>query len=139
VQAVIGHPLTVYGQGNQTRGYLNIIDTLQCVELAAENPAGSGEMRIYNQFTEVFSVMELAEAVVDAGSHLGYEVDLVHFDNPRVESEDHYYNPTHTKLLDLGLKPRMLSDTLVESMIHRVEQYKDRVIPASIPPITKWR
>jgi len=139
VQTVIGHPLTVYGQGNQTRGYLNIVDTLQCVELAAMNPAASGEMRIYNQFTEVFSVLDLARTVVEAGSHLGYDVELVHFDNPRVEAEDHYYNPTNTKLLHLGLQPRLLSETLVESMIHRVEQYKDRVVPATIPPVTKWR
>lgn len=138
VQAVIGHPLTVYGGGTQTRGYLNIKDTLQCVELAALNPAGSGEMHIYNQFTEVFSVMQLAETVVEAATHLGYDVELVHFDNPRIEAEDHYYNPTHTKLLDLGLEPRLLSETLVESMIHRVEQYKDRVIPNTIPPATKW-
>lgn len=139
VQAVIGHPLTVYGAGGQTRGYLNIKDTLQCVELAAENPADSGEMRVYNQFTESFSVMELAETVKQAAEHLGYEVELNHMDNPRVESEEHYYNPTHTKLLDLGLEPRVLSETLVETMIHAVEKYKDRVIERAIDPTTKWR
>jgi UDP-sulfoquinovose synthase len=139
VQAVIGHPLTVYGKGRQTRGYLNIRDTLQCVELAANNPADPGEMRVYNQFTEQFSVMQLAETVLHAGNHLGYEVDVHHFDNPRVEAEEHYYNPTHTKLLHLGLKPRALSETLIETMIHAVEKYKDRVIYDSIAPTTKWR
>lgn len=139
VQAVIGSPLTVYGAGGQTRGYLNIKDTLQCVELAAENPADSGEMRVYNQFTESFSVMQLAETVKHAAKHLGYEVELNHMDNPRVESEDHYYNPTNTKLLDLGLEPRFLSETLVETMIHAVEKYKDRVIEQAIDPTTKWR
>ncbi len=139
VQAVVGHPLTVYGKGNQTRGYLNITDTMQCVELATMNPPDAGEMRIFNQFTELFSVMELAEAVQEAGRHLGYEVQLHHLDNPRVEAEDHYYNPTLTKLLELGLQPRMLSETLVESMIQRVEQYKDRIDVTTIPPVTTWR
>lgn len=139
VQAVIGHPLTIYGAGGQTRGYLNIQDTLQCVELAALNPAESGEMRVYNQFTERFSVIQLAETVKNAAEHLGYHVELDHLENPRVEAEEHYYNPTHTKLLDLGLEPRFLSETLVETMIHAVERYKDRVIASSIDPSTKWR
>ncbi len=139
VQAVVGHPLTVYGKGGQTRGYLNIRDTLQCVELATMNPAKPGEMRVFNQFTETFSVMELAETVKEAAEHLGYHVELHHFDNPRVEAEEHYYNPVHTKLLDLGLQPRFLSEELVESMIHGVERYKDRVNPAVIAPKVKWR
>ena len=67
VQAVIGHPLTVYGEGGQTRGFLNIRDTLQCVELAVANPAELGEFRVFNQFTEQFSVAELAELVARAG------------------------------------------------------------------------
>jgi len=139
VQAIVGHPLTVYGKGGQTRGYLNIKDTMQCVELAAQNPAPPGEMRIYNQFTETFSVMQLAETVQEAGKHLGYDVELAHYENPRVEAEEHYFNPVNTKLLDLGLEPRFLSETLVESMINRVEQYKDRVNVDSIAPATKWR
>lgn len=139
VQAVIGHPLTVYGNGSQTRGYLNIKDTMQCVELATLNPADHGEMRIYNQFTELFSVNDLADAVIEAGRDLGYKPELYNFENPRIEAQDHHYNPTHTKLLDLGLKPQMLSETLVESMIHRVEQYKDRVDIATIPPVTTWK
>jgi len=139
VQAVVGHPLTVYGKGGQTRGYLNIKDTMQCVRLAAENPAKPGEMRIFNQFTEQFSVIELAETVKKAADHLGYDVELYHFENPRVEAEEHYFNPVHTKLLELGLEPRFLSETLVESFIHRIEQYKDRVNVASIAPAIKWR
>ena len=68
VQAVIGHPLTVYGEGGQTRGFLNIRDTLQCVELAVANPADLGEFRVFNQFTEQFSVAELAELVKRAAA-----------------------------------------------------------------------
>lgn len=138
VQAIVGHPLTVYGKGHQTRGYLNIRDTMQCVELAILNPADRGEMRIYNQFTETFSVLDLAVSVREAASHLGYESEVTHFDNPRVEAEEHYFNPVHTKLLDLGLKPSLLSDVLVESMLHTVEKYRDRVDYGSIAPSTKW-
>jgi UDP-sulfoquinovose synthase len=138
VQAVIGHPLTVYGEGGQTRGFLNIRDTLQCVELAATNPAASGEFRVFNQFTEQFSVAELADLVRQAGNHLGYEVEVQNVENPRVELESHYYNATHTKLLDLGLEPTLLGEELVESIIHAIERYKDRVIADAIEPRTRW-
>jgi len=138
VQAVIGHPLTVYGAGTQTRGFLNIRDTIACVELAAANPAERGEFRVFNQFTEQFSVIELAELVKGAAEHLGYSVELQHCENPRVEKEEHYYNAVHTKLLDLGLVPTLLGEELVESMIHAIERHKDRVIEASIEPRTRW-
>ncbi len=138
LQAVIGHPLTVYGAGTQTRGFLNIRDTLACVELAVLNPADAGEFRVFNQFTEQFSVIELAELVKHAGEHLGYSVEIQHYENPRVEKEQHYYNAVHTKLLDLGLQPTLLGEELVESMIHTIERHKDRVIEASIDPKTRW-
>ena len=135
---MIGHPLTVYGSGGQTRGFLNIRDTLRCVELAVENPADRGEFRVFNQFTEQFSVGELAELVKAAGEHLGYTVEVQHVENPRVELEEHYYNATHTKLLDLGLEPTLLGEELVESMLHAIERHKDRVIESSIDPHTRW-
>jgi UDP-sulfoquinovose synthase len=138
VQAVIGHPLTVYGAGNQTRGFLNIRDTLACVELAALNPAERGEFRVFNQFTEQYSVMELAGLVKEAGEHLGYSVDVQHYENPRVEKEEHYYNAIHTKLLDLGLEPTLLGEELVESIIHAIERYKGRVVETAIEPKTRW-
>jgi UDP-sulfoquinovose synthase len=138
LQAVIGHPLTVYGAGTQTRGFLNIRDTLACVELAALNPAGAGEFRVFNQFTEQFSVIELAHLVKQAGEHLGYSVEIQHCENPRVEKEQHYYNAIHTKLLDLGLEPTLLGEELVESMIHTIERHKGRVIESSIDPHTRW-
>ncbi|MGZ4113697.1 MAG: NAD-dependent epimerase/dehydratase family protein [Actinomycetota bacterium] len=139
VQAVIGHPLTAYGKGGQTRGYLNIVDTLQCVELAALNPPAAGEYRVFNQFTEQFSIVQLAEKVQEAGAHHGLDVAIEHLENPRVELEDHYYNATHTKLMDLGLRPHLLSETLIESTISTIERYKDRVIPDHIMPSTRWR
>jgi len=138
VQAVIGHPLTVYGKGGQTRGFLNIRDTLQCVELAALNPADAGEFRVFNQFTEQFSVIDLAHLVKFAAEHLGYSVEIQHYDNPRVEKEEHYYNAIHTKLLDLGLEPTLLGEELVESMIHAIERYKGNAIEAAIDPHTRW-
>jgi len=139
VQAVIGHPLTVYGSGGQTRGFLNIRDTLQCVELAVATPAEQGEFRVFNQFTEQFSVLDLAHLVKQAGEHLGYSVELQHCENPRVEKEEHYYNAIHTKLLDLGLEPTLLGEELVQSMLHIIERHRDRVIERAILPHTTWK
>jgi UDP-sulfoquinovose synthase len=138
LQAVIGHPLTVYGAGHQTRGFLNIRDTIACVELAVANPAERGDFRVFNQFTEQFSVLELAALVKHAGEHLGYAVEIQHYENPRVEKEEHYYNAVHTKLLDLGLEPRLLGEELVESMIHIIERHKGNAIESSIDPRTRW-
>jgi UDP-sulfoquinovose synthase len=138
VQAVIGHPLTVYGQGGQTRGYLNIRDTIQCVGLAVANPAEPGEMRVYNQFTEQFSVLELAERVRDAAAHLGREVRIEHTPNPRKEMETHYYNARHSKLLDLGLQPRYLSEELIDTMIGTIERHADQVNRDIILQGVKW-
>jgi UDP-sulfoquinovose synthase len=139
VQAVIGHPLTVYGSGGQTRGFLNIRDTLQCVELAVQNPPDAGEYRVFNQFTEQFSVGELAELVQRSAGEVGLEVEIDHVENPRVELEEHYYNPVHTKLLDLGLEPSYLGDELVRSMLKTIERHRDRVIEAAIDPKTRWK
>jgi UDP-sulfoquinovose synthase len=138
LQAVIGHPLTVYGKGGQTRGYLNIVDTLRCVELAVTHPAERGEMRVFNQFTEQFSVVELAQLVQKAGAEVGLDVVVESIDNPRFELEEHYYNAVHTKLLDLGLKPHLLSETLIESMFAEIERHKHRVIPEHILPRDRW-
>jgi UDP-sulfoquinovose synthase len=139
VQAVIGHPLTVYGRGGQTRGFLNIVDTLQCIELTAANPPSPGEYRVFNQFTETFTVEDLAEKVRHAAGELGIEARVDHLRNPRLELEEHYYNPTHTKLLSLGLRPTLLSETLIESMLEVIQRYRDRVIPDVIDPVTQWR
>jgi len=139
VQAVIGHPLTVYGKGGQTRGFLNIVDTLQCISITAENPAAAGEFRVFNQFTEVFNVAELAEKVQHAAREVGLEVQVDHVRNPRTELEEHYYNPTHTRLLELGLEPTLLSETLIESMLDVIRRYRENVIMDVIDPVTQWR
>jgi UDP-sulfoquinovose synthase len=138
LQAVVGHPLTVYGAGRQTRSFLNIRDTLACVELAVGSPAERGEFRVFNQFTEQFSVLALAELVKGAAEHLGYAVTIDHVENPRVEKEEHYYNAVNTNLLDLGLEPRLLGETLVESMLGQIERFKGNAIESSIDPKTRW-
>jgi UDP-sulfoquinovose synthase len=138
VQAVIGHPLTVYGKGGQTRGYLNIRDTIACVALAAANPAAPGELRVYNQFTEQFTVLELAERVKTAGQHLGWSVEVEHTPNPRKELEEHYYNARHSKLLDLGLQPRLLSEELIDTMLAKIKDNEGRIDPATLVQNVRW-
>ncbi|KAH7373992.1 hypothetical protein KP509_17G082800 [Ceratopteris richardii] len=139
VQAAVGHPLTVYGKGGQTRGYLDIRDTVQCVELAIANPAKLGEFRVFNQFTEQFSVNDLARLVTQAGQKLGIEVKAISVPNPRVEAEEHYYNAKHTKLVELGLQPHLLSDALLDSLLNFAIMYKDRVDMAQIMPAVSWK
>ena len=143
VQAVIGHPLTVYGEGGQTRGFLNIRDTLQCVELAVDNPAELGEFRVFNQFTEQFSVAELAELVqASGGGARATRSRSSSFPNPRVEAEQHYYNAANTKLLDLGLEPHHLGEELVRSMLedHRAPQGpRDRARDPAAHPLEAGR
>ncbi|MGP8001453.1 MAG: NAD-dependent epimerase/dehydratase family protein [Streptosporangiaceae bacterium] len=140
VQAVMGHPLTPYGNGSQIRGFLNIVDTLRCVELACRNPAAPGEFRVFNQFTEQFSINELAELVQMACVEYGLKpAEVLHVENPRVEKEDHYYNAKHTKLIDLGLEPHLLSETLVEHVLEVIERYQHRLIKGHILPRTTWR
>lgn len=139
VQAVIGHPLTPYGKGGQTRGFLNIADTLRCVELASLKPASQGEFRVFNQFTEQFSINDLAELVCRAAAEFGFRAEIRHVENPRVEEEEHYYNARHTKLLDLGLEPHLLSETLVEHMFESIQRHRSRVITKHIMPNTTWQ
>ena len=136
VQAVVGHPLTVYGRGGQTRGMLDIRDTLACVELALLNPPAEGEYRVFNQFTESFSVRQMADLVVEA--YPG-RVDIEHFDDPRVEKEEHYYRAAHTKLLDLGLLPHLLEASTIRSLLAVVDSYRDRVDLEAISPTVNWR
>ncbi|HEV2170888.1 MAG TPA: NAD-dependent epimerase/dehydratase family protein [Candidatus Binatus sp.] len=139
IEAAIGHPLTVHGKGGQTRGYLNIRDTMRCIEIAIEKPAKPGEYRVFNQFTEQFSVAQLAEQVAAAVKHKGKRVEIQNIADPRVEAEVHYYNAKHTKLIDLGLKPRLLSDTLIDSVLDKVEHYKQRVKKDRIAALVNWR
>jgi UDP-sulfoquinovose synthase len=138
VQAVCGVPLTVYGRGHQKRAFLNICDTLRCVELSILNPPKSGEYRVFNQFTETFSVTQLAEVVKREGEKLGLKVSISSLENPRIEAEEHYFNPKHKKLVDLGLVPHLLSDVLVDTMLKRIQENASRIKRDIILPHVRW-
>lgn len=139
VEAAVGMPLTVYGKGGQTRGFLDLRDTVRCIEIALLNPAGRGEFRVFNQFTEQFSVLQLAEMVQAAGRELGLEVRVEHIPDPRVEAEEHYYNAKHSKLIELGLKPHLLSDSLLDSLMNIALRYRDRIDSSKMLPQVNWR
>jgi len=138
-QAAAGHPLTVYGKGGQTRGFLDIRDTVRCIEIACLNPAKPGECRVYNQFTEQFSVLELAHMVQAAAKEMGLPVEIDHLEPPRVELQEHYYNAKHSKLIDLGLKPHQLSDSLLDSLMNIAMKYQDRIDRSLFLPQVNWR
>ncbi len=139
VQAAIGHPLTVYGKGGQTRGFLDLRDTVRCIELACANPPKPGEFRVFNQFTEQFSILELAHLVQAAAKKLGSTVEINHLPDPRVEAEEHYYNAKHTRLAELGLTPHPLSESLLDSLINIAMQYKERIDRSLLIPRVNWR
>lgn len=139
VQAAAGVPLTVYGRGGQTRGYLNLMDTLTCVRLALESPAEPGQYRVFNQFTETFTVMELARAVVEAGAELDLKVEVNNIPNPRREAEEHYYNPVHRGLLELGLQPHYLDTAMLVKMLRLVLEHRDRIRRDLMDPRVTWQ
>jgi UDP-sulfoquinovose synthase len=139
IQAAIGHPLTVYGTGGQTRAFLDIRDTVRCVELAIATPADPGKFRVFNQFTELFGIGDLAMMVKKAGTTLGLNVEVTHLENPRVEMEEHYFNAKNTNLLDLGLQPHFLSDSLLDSLLNFSVKYKSRIDEQQILPKVKWK
>jgi UDP-sulfoquinovose synthase len=138
-QAAIGHPLTVYGKGGQTRGFLDIRDTVRCIEIACLNPAGRGECRVFNQFTEQFSVLQLAQMTQTAAQQMGLSVDIDHLPDPRVEAEEHYYNAKHSKLIDLGLTPHLLSNSLLDSLLNIALKYRERIDASLMLPRVNWR
>jgi UDP-sulfoquinovose synthase len=139
VEAAVGMPLTVYGKGGQTRGFLDLRDTVRCIEIALLNPAARGEFRVFNQFTEQFSVLQLAAMVQAAGAKLGLEVRVEHLPDPRVEAEEHYYNAIHSRLIELGLKPHLLSDSLLDSLMNIALRYRDRIDASKMMPQVNWR
>jgi UDP-sulfoquinovose synthase len=137
-QAAAGTSLTIYGSGGQTRGFLNLKDTIQCVALAADHPASEGEFRVFNQFTEQFSVNQLAQRVVETAARAGVEAVATSVSNPRVELEDHYYNAQHTALIELGLQPTLLTDTVLDEMFDTVHKQSSQINSGLFPPSIKW-
>ena len=138
VQAIVDYPLTVYGKGGQTRGYLNINDTLQCVHMSEKIPAKKGELRFFNQIMETFSANELAEKVQKVGKKLRYDVKIDHIKNPRREVEEHYYNPTYQGLIELGVEPHYLTAEVLERMFYVAEKFKDNIRKDVIFHGIKW-
>ena len=139
VQAAIGHDITVYGKGGQTRGFIDIEDTIRCIELAALHPADRGEFRVFNQFTEQFSVLQLAQRVQKVAQDMGLAAEIKHLENPRVEKEQHYYNAAHTKLMELGLQPHLLTDQRIAEILTLALQHRDRILQDVILPKVSWR
>lgn len=138
VQAVADYPLTVYGKGGQTRGYLNIKDTLQCVRISAETSAKQGELRIFNQIMETLSANDIAEKVQRVGKNLGYNVEIKPIDNPRKEKEEHYYNPTYQGLIEIGVEPHYLTDEVMEGLFKVVDSFKENIRKEVIFRGIKW-
>lgn len=139
VQSVAGIPLTVYGGGGQTRGYLNLKDTLQCVALASDNPAKKGELKIYNQLTETFSVAELANKIQLVAKSMGFPVEIKPIDNPRRELEEHYYNPTHSGLIELGLEPHLMTEEVLAQMLEKIAAAGSAIKKERIMPRVSWK
>jgi UDP-sulfoquinovose synthase len=136
IQSVLGQPLTIYGNGTQTRGIIEIRDTVRCIQLACENPADQGEFRVFNQITEFMSLQQIADTIAKASPDA---VTIEHVENPRVELENHHYNVVHTGLVGLGLEPHLLSDTLIESLFEITKRYAHRVRAEAMLPTIQWR
>ena len=126
-QAVIGHPLTLYGAGTMTRAFLPLRDSMRCLTLAIENPANEGEFRVFNQFAESYSIKDLAETVQSVGNELGLNVTIQHYDNPRVEKEKHYYNPIREGLDALGYEPSIDVKSEIRMMLKDLQPHANRI------------
>ena len=138
-QALINYPLTVYGKGNQTRGYLPLKDSIQCLTIAINNPPKKGEYRVFNQYESTYSINELANLVARISKLLGFPVGINHIPNPRTEKENHYYNPTHDKLSRLGYTPDKDIQYNITETLKTLIPYKGRIIKKVIRPKTTWR
>jgi UDP-sulfoquinovose synthase len=139
IQAAMEYPLSVYGSGQQTRGYINIRDTIRCIELAIISPPRKGEYRVFNQITEQFSLIELAKMVAWQSKQSGIETHIEHLENPRIEAEQHYYHATHNALLELGLQPHLLNETVLQSLIDLAARNRQYISNALIQPTVNWR
>jgi UDP-sulfoquinovose synthase len=137
-QAVVGYPLTVYGGGGQTRGYLNILDTMQCVHLSACNPPPKRELRIFNQIMETFSVNQLAMLVQQVGTQRGHAVTIKSVENPRKEAEQHYYNPAYQGLQKIGVEPHLLTEAAMNRLFEIVEVHRENIRKDVIFSGIKW-
>ncbi|MBS59871.1 MAG: NAD-dependent dehydratase [Anaerolineaceae bacterium] len=126
-QAIVGHPLTPYGNGGQKRSFIPLKDSMQCLTLVVENPPDTADYRVFNQFQGVFTVKELALKVRQVAAEVGFDVPITNLENPRIEAENHYYNPAHRALFDLGYQPTEDIDKEVRMMLEDLMKYRDRI------------
>ncbi len=138
-QTALGKPMTIYGNGSQKRGFLNIIDTLKCVDLAVNNPPKEGEYRVFNQFTDFLSLVEMSNKIKIFAKQNNIKAESTNVKNPRIEDENHYYNPKNTSLLSLGLKPIKFDSNQIESIFKVVKANLDRVNQDTLDPNIKWK
>ena len=140
-QLTIGKPMSVYGNGTQKRAFLNIQDTINCVQIASENPAKLGEFRVFNQFTDFCSLNDLANKIKKFGDKKNLNPKISHVKNPRVEEEDHYYNPKITSLISLGLKPLEFNENQISKIYEITQKYKDKINIKTLDPVDKiqWK
>lgn len=141
VQAVLGIPLTVYGAGGQTRGYLPLEDSIRCMVLALEHPPQLGEYRTFNQFDRTYTILHLANEVVAAANELGITVEIGAHENPRIEAEHHYYNPDSSGLRAIGYHPIACMRSVLKEMIKDILPHETRLqnYADAVAPKTKWR
>jgi UDP-sulfoquinovose synthase len=139
-QAVIGEPLTPYGKGSMVRGFLPLRDSIQCLTIATENPPAAGEYRVFNQFEEIYGINDLAAKVQSAAKSLGIDATIRHMENPRTEREEHYYNPDHQHLLDLGYQPTHDVEAEMRVAIQDLMKYRDRILThrEALRPNVRW-
>jgi UDP-sulfoquinovose synthase len=139
-QAVIGHPLTIYGTGSQTRSFLTLGESIGCLELLLENPPNPGEYRVVNQFSYLFSIQELANMVRETSAKLGMNVECIHMENPRGEVEGHYYNPDNTTLRRLGHDPQIITADVIALMLQGLMLHRDRIVEKkhALLPTVLW-
>lgn len=139
-QVIAGRPMTPYGKGGQRRGFIALRDSLECLSIAAKNPPSVGEYRTFNQFDEVYSVSSLADAVLSSAQSLGVESGVTHIANPRIEAEDHYYNPASEGLRKLGFVPVHSLEEELEVMLTDLLSFRERILRLkdSLDPKVKW-
>ena len=141
-QAIAGLPITPYGKGGQTRGFLSLEDSITCLDIAISNPPESGEYRVFNQFDEHYSVMELAHMVKEVyEKEFGNDAVIKSVPNPRVEAEEHYYNPAHERLAKLGYRRSKELREETSIMLQDLEKFKGRIenLKEVISPKTFWK
>ncbi|MGP6220731.1 UDP-sulfoquinovose synthase [Caldiplasma sukawensis] len=142
VQSLLGIPISVYGKGNQRRGFISIEDSINCLTLGLEKPPENGEYRVYNQFNEHYSINELANFVKEINlKKYGREVEIKNYENPRVEADEHYYNPEHEKLKALGYVPKGNLREEISRIFESIEKYSEKAekLRNVILPKTKWK